>query len=42
MNDVQPYQFEPEGALQDDDSKCIEKSAIIEESTRKQEQSVLS
>ena len=32
MTDIQPYQFEPEEPLQDeDDSDCFEESEIIEE-----------
>jgi len=35
MTDVQPYQFELEEPLQDeDDSDCFEESEIIEESAR--------
>ena len=36
MTDIQPYQFEPEEPLQDeDDSDCFEESGIIEESARR-------
>jgi len=36
MNDKQPYQFEPEEPLQDeDDSDCFKESRIIEESARR-------
>ena len=31
MTDIQSYQFETEGALQDDDSNCFEESGIVEE-----------
>ena len=35
MNDVQPYQFEPEGTLEEeDDSNCFEETGIVEETLR--------
>ena len=38
MTNIQPYQFEPEEPLQDeDDSGCLEESGIIDERTRKTE-----
>jgi len=31
MNDIQPYQFESEGTLEEeDDSDCFEESGIVE------------
>jgi len=36
MNDTQPYQFEPEQPIQDeDDSDCFEESEIIKENPRR-------
>ena len=36
MTDIQPYQFDPEEPLQDeDDSNCFEESGIFEESARR-------
>ena len=35
MNDIQPYQFEPEGTLEEEyDSDCFEESRIVEETSR--------
>jgi len=36
MNDIQPYQFEPEGTLEEeDDSDHFEENEIIEETLRR-------
>jgi len=36
MNDIQPYHFEPEGNLEEeDDSNCLEESRIVEETSTK-------
>jgi len=36
MTDIEPYQFDPEEPLQDeDDSDCFEESGIIEERTKR-------
>jgi len=36
MNDIQTYQFEPEGTLEEeDDSNCLKESGIVEETSRR-------
>jgi len=36
MNDIQPYQFEPEGTLEEeDDSDCFEEIGIVDETLRR-------
>jgi len=39
MTDIQPYQFEPERTLQDeDDFDCFKESGIIKESARENQE----